>query len=107
MVPHFVVKALAGSLRKHVLSGANLQMSGSATRRPYKRWRLSRAFAWGLGVAVLAQANHWLEIYRGFPSSDLVAATGDLIGRLDLMPAIFILVAVARNAVLKARRANI
>ena len=106
MVPHFVVKALTGALRKHVLSGGNLQMS-RGTRRAYKPWRLSRAFAWGLGVAVLAQANHWLEIYRNFESSSLVAASGDLIGRLDVMPVIFVLVAIARNAVFKARGAKI
>jgi hypothetical protein len=102
-----VVKALAGSLRKHVLSGDNLQMSGGAPRRPYKPWRLSRAFAWGLGVAILAQANHWLEIYRSFQSSSLVAASGDLIGRLDVVPVIFVLAAVVRNAVLRPRRAKI
>jgi len=105
MVSPFLLKALAGSVRKHVLSGANLQMRGRSAPRPYKPWRLWRAFAWGLGVAVLSQANHWIEIYRGFQTSSLVASAGDLIGRLDLVPVIFVLAAAARNAIMKRRRA--
>ena len=106
MASPFVLKLLAGSLRKHVFSGAGLQMSRGANPRPYKPWRLWRAFAWGLGVAILSQANHWVEIYRGFQTANFVTSTGDLIGRLDVVPVIFVLVAAGRNAFMKPRRAK-
>ena len=107
MVSPFVLKTLAGTLRKHVFSGAGLQMSGRATPRPYKPWRLWRAFAWGLGVAILFQAAHWVEIYQRFQTASFITAAGDLIGRLDVVPVIFVLATAARNAVMKRRRARI
>jgi hypothetical protein len=106
MVPHFVLKALAGSLRKHVFSGADLQMGGRATPRPYKPWRLWRAFAWGIVLAILFQASHWAEIYHEFETSSLVTSASDVIGRIDVIPIIFVLVAAARNAVMKRRRSS-
>jgi hypothetical protein len=104
MVPSFVLKALAGSLRKQVISDVGLPIGRGASPRPYKAWRLWRAFAWGLAIAFLLQANHWLEIYHGFQTSSFVTPASDLIGRLDVVPVIFVLVAVARNAFMKRRR---
>lgn len=104
MVSSFVIRTLAGAVRKHVVSGAGLPMSAKGTPRPYKPWRLSRAFFWGLGIAILFQANHWVEIFHRFQTSSVVAAADDLIGRLDLLPVIFVLVALARNAFMKLRR---
>jgi hypothetical protein len=106
MLSHLVLKTLAGSLRKGVFSGAGLQTGGKARPRPYKPWRLWRAFALGLGVAILAQANYWLEIYRNFQTLSVFAAANDLIGRLDWLPIIFVLVAAARNGIMKRRRAR-
>jgi hypothetical protein len=96
-------------VRKQVASGTGLPLpaSGRAAPRPYKPWRLWRAFVWGLGVAILFQAAHWAEIYQRFQTASFVTATDDLIGRLDLLPVIFVLVAAARNAVMKRRRAKI
>ena len=104
MVSPFVLKTVAGAVRKHVFSGEGLQMGAGRASRPYKPWRLWRAFAWGVGIAFLFQANHWLEIYHNFQTLSFVAAAADLIGRLDVLPAIFVLVAAARNAVMKRRR---
>jgi hypothetical protein len=104
MIPHFVLKALAGSLQKHVVSGVDLRMGGRAAPRPYKPWRLWRAFAWGIVLAILFQANHWAEVYREFETSSLVTSASDVIGRIDVMPIIFVLVAAARNAFMKLRR---
>jgi hypothetical protein len=106
MLSSFVLRTLAGAVRKQVVSGVGLPMSGRGTPRPYKPWRLWRAFAWGLAVAILFQANHWVEIFHRFQNSDFVTAAGDLIGRLDLLPVIFVLAAVARNAIMKRRRAK-
>jgi hypothetical protein len=106
MLSSFVLKTLAGAVRKQVISGAGLPMSRKGTPRPYKPWRLWRAAAWGLGLAVLFQANHWVEIFHRFQTSSLITAAGDLIGRLDLLPVIFVLVAAARNAIMKRRRAK-
>jgi len=103
MLAPYIIKALAGSLRKQVVSDVGLPFGGGASPRPYKPWRLWRAFAWGLGVAVLSQANHWVEVYRNFQNSSFVMAADDLIGRLDVVPVIFVLVAVARNAIMKRR----
>ena len=106
MITSFVIRTLAGSLRKHALSGVGLQTSSKAPPRPYKPWRLWRAFAWGLGLAILFQANHWAEIYHRFQTSSFIAAADDLIGRLDVLPVIFVLAALARNAMMKLRRAK-
>src|SRR5882757_6383827 len=105
MVSQIVLRALAGSLRKQIFSGAGLQMGGRATPRPYKPWRLWRAFAWGIVLAILFQASHWAEVYHEFETSSLVTSARDAIGRIDVMPIIFVLVAVSRNAFMKRRRA--
>jgi hypothetical protein len=104
MLSHFVLKTLAGPLRKQLMSGGGLPFGGRTGPRPYKPWRLWRAALLGLGVAVLAQAYHWLEIYRNFETLSFVAATNDLVGRLDVMPVIFAFVAAIRNAIMKRRR---
>jgi len=104
MLSHFVLKTLAGPLRKQLLSGASLPFGGGKSPRPYKPWRLWRAALLGLAVAVLAQAYHWLEIYRNFQTLSFVAASNDLVGRLDLVPVIFAFVAAIRNAIMKRRR---
>jgi len=106
MVSSFVLKTLAGALRKQVLAGGGLGLSGNGKPRVYKPWRLWRAFAWGLGVAVLAQAGNWHEIYERFATSNISAAASDLIGRVDVIPVIFVLAAAFRNAVMKRRPAK-